>query len=98
MEEYDMNNKQPNLSPSTAADPAPKPAARPAYRVVATACQALCVYVEAESSCEAFDIASRVDGFYFKPYGPSDWEIDHAELVIDSEPLELLPKDAYDSL
>lgn len=71
---------------------------RSVYRVIATTCQAFCIYVEAASSEEAFDIADHVDGFHYKPYGPGDWEVDHAELVIDATPIELLPREAYDTL
>lgn len=68
------------------------------YRVVATTYQAFCIYVEAESSDEAFDIARRVDGFFWKRYGLGDWEVDHAELVIDASAVELLPEAAHNTL
>jgi hypothetical protein len=89
-----MNTTNTTNNPSTYADTTPTRV----YRVVATTCQAFCIYLEAESSNEAFDIAERVDGAFWQSYGPADWDIDHVELVVDTAAVKLLPEEVKNTL
>lgn len=68
------------------------------YRVIAYASPTFCICVEAGSEAEALNIADRVDGGYWTPWGADYWEVDHAVLVNDIDSVELLPEEAHDTL
>lgn len=68
------------------------------YRVLASSCQSYCIYVQAASELEAIDIAEHVDGNYWMEHNVGDWEVENAELVVDTSSVELLPKEAHNTL
>lgn len=68
------------------------------YRVTACSQDYYSILVKANSEEEAREIGESVDGGYFRPDHPGDWEIIRAEQVEQFRPDELIPTEAYGSL